>query len=85
MLSRLASCFSFIWRSRLEHVVIIVACRGLGAGRDGGEKCHVVNESEKGGLYQCHVVNVFEVFEVVFDCLIVYQLDTALNAVPGLW
>jgi hypothetical protein len=62
MLSRSASCFSFIWHSRLERVVIIVTCRGLGAGRGVGEKCHVIDESKKGGLYKCHVVNVFKVF-----------------------
>ncbi len=62
MLSRSASCFSFIWRSRSECVIIIVTCRGLGAGRGVGEKCHVVDESKEGGLYKCHVVNVFKVF-----------------------
>ncbi len=63
----------------------MVACRGSGASRDGGEKCHIVDESKKGGLYQCHVVDIFKVFEVVFNCLIAYQLDTSLKCVPGPW
>ncbi len=32
-----------------------------------------------GNLHEYHVVDVFEVFEEVFNCLIAYQLDTSVS------